>query len=392
MLEKRRKRKDGLFPVKIRVTHNRYAKYYATGFALISADFEKVMGKAPRNDHKVIRKKLVDLEDKARIILNELPEFSFDEFEDQFLNKKPKTDNFLKLLEEKIKSLQERGQIKTARSNQNTLRTLKWYTGKSTLPIRKVNMKFLEGYEAWMIGKGRSITTVGIYCRNIRAVFNDAIADGIVKYDFYPFGKRKYQIPTGKNIKKALTKEDVLKIINYQPTNDIEAYSRDLWVFSYLANGMNFTDIANLTADSLVDGFIVFTRSKTNRSTRSKPILIKVFILDKMQEIIEQHGNQEGYLFPILRNEMTLEQQINKIELAIRSINHHIGKIAKTVGIEKKVTTYTARHTFSTVLKRSGASIEFIADSLGHASILTTRAYLDSFEDEEKKKWSEKLL
>jgi len=67
-------------------------------------------------------------------------------------------------------------------------------------------------------------------------------------------------------------------------------------------------------------------------------------------------------------------------------------QITAVLGIKKHVTTYTARHSFSTVLKRSGASIEYISESLGHKNISTTAYYLDSFEDDEKKKWSEKLL
>jgi len=54
--------------------------------------------------------------------------------------------------------------------------------------------------------------------------------------------------------------------------------------------------------------------------------------------------------------------------------------------------TYTARHSFATVLKRSGASIEFISESLGHKSKQTTQNYLTNFEDEEKKKWANMLL
>ncbi|MBN8865683.1 MAG: tyrosine-type recombinase/integrase [Sphingobacteriales bacterium] len=40
-------------------------------------------------------------------------------------------------------------------------------------------------------------------------------------------------------------------------------------------------------------------------------------------------------------------------------------KIRKKVGIDKSVTTYVARHAFSTVMKRSGASTEFIREALG---------------------------
>ena len=78
-------------------------------------------------------------------------------------------------------------------------------------------------------------------------------------------------------------------------------------------------------------------------------------------------------------------RQYELIELFIASINDWMRKIRKQLGIEKNVTTYVARHTFSTVMKRSGASTEFIQEALGHTNIKTTESYLDSFEKEVKK-------
>ena len=56
--------------------------------------------------------------------------------------------------------------------------------------------------------------------------------------------------------------------------------------------------------------------------------------------------------------------------------------ICEELGIENRASTYAARHTFSTVLKRKGAPMAFIKDALGHSSVATTENYLDSFEDE----------
>ena len=66
--------------------------------------------------------------------------------------------------------------------------------------------------------------------------------------------------------------------------------------------------------------------------------------------------------------------------------------IAASVGIDKPVTTYYARHSFATVLRRSGASTELISESLGHSNIKTTANYLDSFDDEVKKQIQSKLM
>ena len=82
---------------------------------------------------------------------------------------------------------------------------------------------------------------------------------------------------------------------------------------------------------------------------------------------------------------ITALRQYELIELFTQSINDWLVKIKKKLNIEKRLTTYVARHTFSTVLKRSGVSTEFIQESLGHTNIRTTEKYLDSFAKEVKR-------
>ena len=85
-------------------------------------------------------------------------------------------------------------------------------------------------------------------------------------------------------------------------------------------------------------------------------------------------------------------RQYELIELFVASINDGMRKIKNKVGIERNVTCYVARHTFSTVMKRSGASTEFIQEALGHTNIKTTESYLDSFEKEMKKEFANRLV
>ena len=100
-----------------------------------------------------------------------------------------------------------------------------------------------------MLAKGMSITTVGIYVQALRVIYNRAIDDGFISNDKYPFGlkvKRKYEIPTGNNIKKALEIDAIQKIIGYKPTKDKAEFSRDIWMFCFYCNGMNIGDASIL--------------------------------------------------------------------------------------------------------------------------------------------------
>ena len=78
-------------------------------------------------------------------------------------------------------------------------------------------------------------------------MFNEAIEDGIIRKEQYPFGRRKYVIPASRNVKKALTLSEIERIFNYTcQDGSAEQKARDLWVFSYLFNGANIKDIAML--------------------------------------------------------------------------------------------------------------------------------------------------
>jgi integrase/recombinase XerD len=89
---------------------------------------------------------------------------------------------------------------------------------------------------------------------------------------------------------------------------------------------------------------------------------------------------------------LTLERERTLIKYFTKFVNRWLKKIADKLGIDKDITTYSARHSFATVLKRSGAPIEFISESLGHSEMSTTQGYLDSFEDDVKREYTKALL
>jgi len=235
-----------------------------------------------------------------------------------------------------------------------------------------------------------------MYLRNVRAMYRKAMKEGIIKDVLYPFGKDEYVIPGSPNVKKALTHAEVGKIINYDavPGSPEQMY-RDFWIFSYLCNGINVKDMAQIKYKNIDGDVIRLIREKTKRETRKKPKYITIIITRQLGRIIDTWANKPGlpdtYLLPILESGMTPEQKYRRVQDVTKLINRYINRIAVKLEIPKKVTSYTARHTFATVLKRSGASTEFISESLGHKNLQTTEDYLDKFEEDEQRKWADKL-
>ena len=116
-----------------------------------------------------------------------------------------------------------------------------------------------------MLEQNNCSTTISIYLRSLRALFNIAIADGLITQEFYPFGKRKYQIPASRNTKKALSLSDIAAIYNYTPVAGSTAERmKDYWMFIYYCNGLNVKDLCRLRHKNLHDDFLVFEELKPN--------------------------------------------------------------------------------------------------------------------------------
>lgn len=188
------------------------------------------------------------------------------------------------------------------------------------------------------------------------------------------------------------------KLYDYQPdpSNKNEGYARDIWFFGYYSNGINSKDIANLKYKNIDEDFIILRREKTKFTTRTQPKNIIIPINEDMRIIIKRWGNSDkdsdNYIFPVLVNGLSAHRRYELVQDFTGIINDWMRLIAKKTGITKKVTTMTWRHSYATVLKRSGVSSEFIKEALGHTDLKTTENYLDSFELEVKKKYSVNLM
>ena len=139
----------------------------------------------------------------------------------------------------------------------------------------------------------------------------------------------------------------------------------------------------------------MFKRCKTKRALRSDLKPITVFINDDMRLIIDRLGNKDNspnnYIFPVMNTGISPLRQYELMQLFVHFMNDWMTHILKNPGINKNGTNYAARHIYSTVLKRSGASTEYIQEALGHSDIKTTENYFDCFEKEIKKEYASRL-
>ena len=260
-----------------------------------------------------------------------------------------------------------------------------------------VTSEWLHGFAVYLGDLGNSTSTIGIYTRNIRTIFNWEISRGRLKQEYYPFGRNKFQPPSSTRVKKALTHEEVMKILHYEPSCRTESWSRDMWMFSYLGNGMNIKDLALLRYENIVGEELHFVRAKTLRKTIQNQRLVHVHLHPHMKEIIHRWGKKDPepkeFIFHIMdKGPRTPFQESRNIDQAVQTINKYMKGIGDKLKLSKRPTCNFARHTYSTVLKRANIPIEMISEALGHFSVKTTEIYLDSFENERRAEISKHLL
>lgn len=159
---------------------------------------------------------------------------------------------------------------------------------------------------------------------------------------------------------------------------------------------MSTTDIAHLISSGIEKEFLQFKRRKTLRTRKKDQRPIKVALHPQAKAIIKKYRSPENpYVFGVLEEGLSPVTQRNRIKKLLKFINSHMKEVAEELeikmGANHGLTTYVARHSFATRLKRKGASTDEISEYLGHSSVDTTKNYLDCFEDELLKKRSSLL-
>jgi len=388
---------NGKYPVKLRVIFNRKRKDFITNIDLTEEEFSEAVKANPRKNFRVLANELVSIREKANTIIKQQPHFTFSRFESLFYDFNKDASDIYPFFEDYIKELEEEDRIKTAVSYKTAMNALKAFHPKK-LNLYDITPTLLTKFQKYQETKGNSMTTTGIYLRSLRTIYNICVTKGIIRKDEnYPFGRGKYIIPAGRNIKKALAISEVANIAKYETIPGSYAdRAKDFWMLSYFLGGINFKDLLLLRKGNIDNDMLRYVRQKTKKTSQGNQTIISVYIPEEAKLIINKWkakvGDEKSLLFPFIAEVDDSKSISATINQFIQNTNKNIKKICAAVGIEKNVTTYFSRHSAATVLKRSGASINQIQEMLGHASTSVTQKYLDSFDDETKKDLSKSLL
>ena len=377
---------NGEHPIILRITKNKIRKHISIGINCLPKYWD-ISKQAPRANHPkradimaLINKFEKDFSAKIQEYNYQSKEYTIDQLVSAVLSKPQDivVEDFINAL---VANLKEEKRMGTAKSNNDCkLMLFKFYPDKK-LTFQEIDHSFLIKWESFMRKRGFKETSMAVYFRTLRSIINKAINEGIIPKTCYPFDNFKVSKFDLKTKKRALSKEDMIKIYNY-PVKEGSKMSdcQKIFMFSYFNQGMNYIDIAKLQWSNISKvGIMEYNRQKTGCGFVIQLGEQSLKILEDYQKLSGFDAN--NYVFPILNKavHITPQQIQNRLLRVIKQVNSNMKVIGKELEIETPITTYVARHTYATVLKRSGVSTSIISNALGHESESITQTYLDNF-------------
>ncbi len=380
---------NGEHPLMVRIYKDGQRKYFSLGISS-SIDFWDLEKDKPKTKHPKKLEILTRIHSIEKEFLDKITEFKFSGKKydiDYLINsvvKKTQGNNLSTFIDDIVLSLKNENRLKNAEIYNDCKQAIFRFHPNEKLSFHDIDYTFLSNWESFMRQKLYKETSMSVYMRTLRSIYNRAIKAEIVPISSYPFKTYTISHFNTETRKRAISKENILKILNYPSKKGTKLRDcLNIFTYSYLNQGMNFIDIAHLKWKSISsENVMEYTRKKTGKDFAIKQDERSLSILDEYRNITGY--NIENYVFPILDiNFHTDAVKIqNRIKKVSRQLNKNLRKIGEELGIDKRITSYVARHTYATVLKKSGVSVSIISEAMGHESESITKVYLEGFESE----------
>lgn len=421
--DKRRKLQSGKYPIKVNIhsyadNKNHYVSipslFTASGKIEFSCENQKEFDSVWTNRHRKdnfgniigettvygdkleLRNALKIQDDRISIILEDSSLKTFAEVKDWIKNWDVKEDNFKTIISnlwmafaDYAKKLEDDNRYKYATSMGSTIKKLtefveiesnleklRIYKPAEELSITDLDIDFMNAFEAFMFKQGRSKSTIGVYARNIRTIWNKVYKG----HSKYPFGKGGYVIPEGARKNQGLSKADVKKIVDFSSDNEYLQTARDYFLFCFYNGGMNIKDVLHLKK-----GQKEFKRLKSIR-TAKKEVIIPLVFNKVTNDIIDRRTGKGSYLFDVIKDGDDAKTRQDKVDALNKYLREQLHKLSDLLELEYKITANWSRHSNTTILFEEGINLKAISEGLGHTSLKTTEGYINTMIDKERPK------
>ena len=228
---------------------------------------------------------------------------------------------------------------------------------RSGLDFKDLTYTFLRDFEQYLRERGNSVNTIAKHMRQLRTLSNEAINQGYMHADSYPF--RKYKIKQEKGRHEFLTPDELKKLETVEVEEESMRHVLDAFLFCCYT-GLRYSDFCQLTPDN-------FIRINGKRWLYFKSIKTGVEIRLPLHLLFEGKALAVLDRYPDIRSFAALPCN--------SEVNKQLRRLAGFAKISKHFTYHTARHTCATLLIYDGVAITTVQRLLGHTSVKTTQIY-----------------
>lgn len=228
---------------------------------------------------------------------------------------------------------------------------------RSGLDFKDLTYTFLRDFEQYLRERGNAVNTIAKHMRQLKTLINEAINQGYMHADEYPF--KKYKIKQEKGKHEFLTPDELKKIETVEVKKEPTRHVRDAFLFCCYT-GLRYSDFCQLTEANFikVNGkrWLYFKSIKTKIEIR---LPLHLLFDGKALTVLDRYPNIEDFAALPCNSE----------------VNKQLRKLAESAKIKKHVTYHVARHTCATLLVHQGVPITTVQKLLGHTSVKTTQIY-----------------
>ena len=383
LLDKRRPRKDGSYPLVVRVYTGDKFRDINLKTPLQESFFDskaqKVISKHPNQKviNQKIRKTVLQVQETMLNLEMKDEVISATKIRSTIVKPAPKF-NFMQYGEKMATDMRKVNRNGNANAYRDAISALKTYSGKSDLEFTEITYELLCSVENKMLAKGLKKNSIACYNRALRAIYNNAINNDLVEIKHYPY--RKYKIKGEATAKRNISKEDIANMANMQLEPDSQLWhSRNYFMLSFNLRGISFTDMVSIRPQDITNGRLIYQRKKTHK-------MYNIKLTDTAKVIISLYQKpDEKYILPVLTAIIAPDSKLERatIQQANKTCNKYLERIGKELKLPQKLTTYFSRHSWATIAKKMGYSKDLISEALGHSQgNRITEVYLDTFDQE----------
>ncbi len=235
------------------------------------------------------------------------------------------------------------------------------------LAPEKVKLNHLKSFVEDLNSRGVSPRTQARTISGIKSFFKYLLIEGKIQGD----PTTLLESPKiGRKLPDVLTMEEIDTIIDAVDLEKPEGQRNKAMLETLYSCGLRVSELVNLKVTNLFfeQGFIK-VEGKAEKE-RLVPVSEKA--------VVEINKYLNGYrktlkISPEAENVLFLNRRGKKLSRVM--IFTIIKNLAQKVGMDKKISPHTFRHSFATHLISGGADLRAVQEMLGHESILTTEIY-----------------